>query len=103
MASDFRAHRRWRRLRLSILLVNDTCALCGKPGADTIDHIVPVHLGGPKWDPANLRPMHGAKRADCPGNYSLGATMAQRVKELRPTTPSRRWGEGGSDLHHHTG
>lgn len=35
----------------------DICYLCGRPGANSIDHIVPVVAGGTN-DLTNLRPAH---------------------------------------------
>lgn len=35
------------------------CWLCGKPGATTVDHVVPRSLGGPDTL-ANLRAAHGS-------------------------------------------
>lgn len=35
------------------------CYVCGLPGADEVDHIIPIHLGGAKRDPANLGAIHG--------------------------------------------
>ncbi len=35
------------------------CWLCGKPGADTKDHVRPLSKGGTN-DPSNLRPAHRA-------------------------------------------
>ncbi len=81
-----RSHRRWRKLRAQVLAENNwICALCGKPGADTVDHIVELVRGGAMWDPSNLRPMHGRKTADCRGNFSLGQDHRKNV------TPSRDW------------
>ncbi|WP_432536864.1 HNH endonuclease [Kineococcus arenarius] len=51
--------RRWRALRARILAASDVCHLCGLPGADEVDHVVPVALGGAEWDPVNLAPAHG--------------------------------------------
>lgn len=34
------------------------CYDCGLPGADEVDHIIPIHLGGAKRDPANLGAIH---------------------------------------------
>lgn len=48
--------RPWQRVRKQILADSDICWICGHPGADTIDHIVPVSQGGAYFDRANLRP-----------------------------------------------
>lgn len=34
------------------------CYICGLPGADTVDHIIPIHLRGARTDPANLAAIH---------------------------------------------
>lgn len=50
--------RAWRRVRARVLTASDVCGICGEPGADSVDHIVPVSKGGAELDPANLRPAH---------------------------------------------
>jgi len=48
----------WQRTRRRILREHRAiCYLCGKPGADQVDHVVPVSRGGTDED-ANLRPVH---------------------------------------------
>ena len=44
--SGGRGGRPWRRLRAQVLATSNVCHLCGKPGADSADHIIPVSLGG---------------------------------------------------------
>lgn len=51
------ANRRYREARRRVLAVSDVCWLCGRPGADTVDHIVPYALGGADTID-NLRPAH---------------------------------------------
>jgi 5-methylcytosine-specific restriction endonuclease McrA len=34
------------------------CYDCGLPGADVVDHIIPIHLGGARTDRSNLGAMH---------------------------------------------
>lgn len=58
---------RWALIRKAVLRKDDTCWQCGKPGSTTVDHIVPISLGGALLDPANLRPAHltcNSKRGD---------------------------------------
>lgn len=50
-------NRRYRRNRAIVLAKSDVCHLCGKPGADTADHVVPYAYGGTD-DVSNLRPAH---------------------------------------------
>lgn len=35
------------------------CWICGEPGANTRDHVIPLHLGGTNH-PSNIRPAHRA-------------------------------------------
>lgn len=47
----------FRQTRARILKHNDTCWICGKPGADSVDHVIPRSQGGTD-EPTNLRPAH---------------------------------------------
>lgn len=47
----------WRRTRARILATTDVCWICGNPGADAVDHKVPLARGGTD-DPSNLAPAH---------------------------------------------
>lgn len=55
--------RRMQALRDARLRINDTCHICGHPGSDVLDHIVPLARGGSD-DPANLAPAH--HNTECP-------------------------------------
>jgi 5-methylcytosine-specific restriction endonuclease McrA len=70
---------RWRQVRAQVLAASTTCWLCGGPGADTVDHVVPVAKGGAPYDLRNLRPAHGRKRDGCPGNFGRGARQTMPV------------------------
>ena len=50
--------RAWRRVRAAVLAASDVCHLCGRAGADSVDHVVPLKLGGAYLDPRNLAPAH---------------------------------------------
>lgn len=86
--TDPRGTRRWRNLRAVILGRSDMCWLCGQAGADSIDHIIEVAVGGDMWDPTNLAPAHLRKRPGCPGNTGRSANVTRR--ELKPNA-SRPW------------
>lgn len=43
--------------RLMFAVHGDTCHRCGRPGADTVDHLVPLSRGG-THHVDNLRPAH---------------------------------------------
>ena len=42
----------------AILAKSDVCHLCGHPGSDAVDHVVPLARGGSDDDPDNLKPAH---------------------------------------------
>lgn len=52
-----RSSRPWRRARAAILRTSTICWLCGEDGADSVDHVIPVALGGTNAL-SNLRPAH---------------------------------------------
>lgn len=50
--------RGWERLRRYVLVRDDyVCYVCGGPGADAVDHVVPASRGGMD-DLSNLRAIH---------------------------------------------
>jgi len=74
--------REYRRRVVEVRRVGDVvCWLCGYPGADTLDHVVPVSRGGTN-DPANLRPAHRGCNSDR-GNRA--------PRPRRPAPRSRAW------------
>lgn len=66
--SKGRAGRPWRELRQQIIRASDVCGICGKPVDKTlvfpdpqspsVDHIVPLSLGGHPLRRDNLRLTH---------------------------------------------
>ena len=65
-----------------------TCWLCGKPITEqndyTLDHVVPLSQGGTNAL-ENLKPAHGRRRPDCPGNYG------RQNKQVKSSAKSREW------------
>lgn len=53
-------------VRATLAEYGDVCWLCGLPGANSADHIIPVSKGGAVFDLLNLGPAH--RRC----NYSRG-------------------------------
>jgi len=78
-----RATKSWRRLRTRVLEASDICWLCGQPGADTLDHIVPLIVAPELAEsPDNVAPAHRS----C--NSARGARLPTGV---RPLPTSRAW------------
>ncbi len=73
---------KWRRFRATILRRDRYRCRIGLPGcvvtATHVDHIIPLHQGGAKYDPANCR----AACADC--NLSRGRGRERRDPEPQP-------------------
>lgn len=57
------------------------CWICGRLGADTLDHVVPLSRGGTN-DPENLRPAH---------RFCNTGRGAGRPLRPQPRQPSQRW------------
>jgi hypothetical protein len=72
----------YRKNRAELLQNNPECALCGKPGADTADHIIPYDAGGSD-DLDNLRPAHRA----C--NSRAGAAYVNRKRAIQSQQRNR--------------
>ena len=83
-----RKSRGWQRMRRAMMETNRVCWLCGREITDprdyTVDHVIPLALGGTNA-PSNLRPAHGRKNPDCPGNYGRQAGPAKIA------ATSRKW------------
>ena len=74
---------KFSKMRKRILEGNPSCWLCGQPGADTVDHIVPLKYAPELGEVAsNLAPAHRS----C--NSRRGARLPQPRSVLEN---SRRW------------
>jgi hypothetical protein len=95
---DPRTGRRWQALsRWVIDRDQGICWRCGRPGANTAGHVLPVtthpHLA---LNADNLRAEHGERRTleadgyDCIGNYAAGADTGLG-QDTKLETQRRRW------------
>ena len=91
MAGTIRGSRRWREHTVPRILRRDNgiCHICGQPGADTADHIIPVAHGGTD-DDTNLAAAHhrpcNVRRNDRP----LDTIRAELAHEAG-ATPTWTW------------
>lgn len=68
---------RWKKLRKRVLRESDICHICGQPGADSVDHIIPVDVAPElEYVRSNLAPAHHDVPPKC-----------NRVKGNRPYVP----------------
>lgn len=81
--------RAWRRLRATILADSTICHICGHDGADAVDHVIPIDLGGTNH-PSNLKPAHHTQPCETCGN------KCNRVKTNKVHAPIVR--DSGSIL-----
>lgn len=76
---------RWRRYRKAYLLEHPLCIECAKKdevkGADVLDHIKPIRLGGLQYDKANIQPLcnscHNSKSGRERHNKGYGGTITK--------------------------
>ena len=61
-----RTGRPWQRVKARVIRRDGgICHLCGQPGADSADHLVPPGQGGSLYDPANLKAVHHDVEPKC--------------------------------------
>lgn len=83
---------RWRTLRAAILNASTICWLCGHPGADEVDHVIPRDQRPDlAMDPTNLRPAHKTCNA-AKGNRPAQPTSRAGTCRLAGTTHHDRHG-----------
>jgi len=81
----------YARNRRMVLRASDVCAYCGRDGADTADHIIPVAYGG-THDLDNLRPAHMRCNSAAGGRMHRGKHRANHAKDALPYARPSRWG-----------
>ena len=84
---------KWKAMRRRVLRRDHAiCHVCGKPGADEVDHLVALRLGGTD-DEANLAPIH---RRPCHARKSsVEGHTARWQKRKRPAEPHPGLKRGG--------
>jgi 5-methylcytosine-specific restriction endonuclease McrA len=75
--------RRGRAENQRILRTNNVCHLCGHPGADAIDHVIPLARGGPDTV-TNKKPAH--HKHPCP-TCGIKCNHAKGARLIAPVTP----------------
>jgi 5-methylcytosine-specific restriction endonuclease McrA len=79
----------YRKARARLLAESDVCHLCGHPGADVVDHVIPVASGADPEDTSNWLPAHGVRRCPTCGRNCNGEKGARaRTSGL---STSRDW------------
>lgn len=68
-----------QRRNAKILAASDVCHICGQPGADAVDHVVPLSRGG-EDAPSNLKPAH----------HDVPPYCNRRKADLLPSDADRR-------------
>jgi len=77
-----RKTRRYQRARTNILIRDGgICWLCGRPGANTADHIIPLAQGGHPYSELNLRAAH----------HSCNSRRGANTPTPTQTNNSRQW------------
>jgi hypothetical protein len=82
-----RQGRPWRRKRGAVLAASDVCWICGHAGADSVDHVEALALGGDALDLDNLAPAHHQPCPTCRRrcNASRGAGRGRGPTDPTPT------------------
>lgn len=90
VSGERKGGRAWRDLRAKVLAGDPWCAICRNRPATTVDHIVPVTLGGAEMDLGNCRPACG------PCNYAGGARITNARRAGR--VPTQRSAPSHQDI-----
>lgn len=94
----------WAKLRRRILRRDaGICHVCGRPGADEVDHVVPASQGGTD-DPGNLAAIHDdpCHRAKTAREANAAKPTRKRPTEQHPGLVSAAEGVAGVPRHQGT-
>ena len=87
-----RTGRPWRRVKARVIRRDHgICHICGGPGADSADHIIPVSLGGPIYDMDNLRTVHHNVQPRCNMVRGTRTIDSARRRLARPEPTRADW------------
>lgn len=93
-----RTGRRWREHTVPRILRRDNgiCHLCGQPGADTADHLIPWSQFPADQQhradhPSNLAAAHDIPCNRIRGNRSITWARAEIARRLTTTAPGDGW------------
>lgn len=77
-----RTGRHWREVIVPHILDRDAgiCHLCGRPGADSADHIIPTSKGGAEYEDHNLAAVHHKVWPRC--NIRRGDRSVEQARAL---------------------
>jgi 5-methylcytosine-specific restriction endonuclease McrA len=95
--------RNWWRIRARVLRRSDICYVCGLPGADEVDHVIPRsewNRSSSPHDESNLRPIHGRKSGkQCHARKTAaeGVRLKRQMREKRLRPAERHPGSLRSD------
>ncbi|MFE6816027.1 HNH endonuclease [Streptomyces sp. NPDC057677] len=84
----------YRKARAHFLAEQDVCHLCGHPGADVIDHLIPVARGGDRRDQSNWAAAHGVNRCPTCGRNCNGEKSDKPLAQAATLNTSRDWYAG---------
>ena len=70
----------YRKARAQLLARSTTCWICGRDGADTADHVVPLIEGGHPTSLLNMRPAHQR----CNSSRGANRSTVTDVQTSRP-------------------
>lgn len=95
---DVRHTRRWRESTVPRILRRDggVCHICGAPGADSADHLIPKEFGGTD-DDDNLAAVHHKAEPRCNLRRGSATIAVGRARVSKATAPppapkvSRQW------------